>query len=92
MYIPYLNQTLLFIVVTVLTVLLTLSGVQVYYILKEFRLTVKKVNKILDDTEIMTSSVAKPIAGISGFITGIKSGSDILNLFLNLKKRKNGER
>jgi len=90
MYIPYLNQILLFVVVTVLTVLLTLSGVQVYYILKEFKQSVKKVNKILDDTEIMTSSVAKPIAGISGFITGIKSGADILNLFLNIKKKKNG--
>ncbi|MCL5091115.1 MAG: hypothetical protein M1514_03840 [Patescibacteria group bacterium] len=69
-------------VVSVLTTLLTLSGIQVYYILKELLLTVKKTNKILEDTELITSSVAKPIAGVSGFITGIKSGSDVINLFL----------
>lgn len=85
MQIPYLNQILLFLVVSILTTLLTLAGIQVIYILKEVRETFKKTNKILDDTGVITSSIAKPIAGISGFITGLKSGTDIINFFLRKK-------
>lgn len=85
MPIPYLNQILLFLVVTILTALLSLVGIQVIHILKEFHETVKKTNKILDDVQLISSSVAKPIAGISGFITGLKSGTDLINLFLKKK-------
>ncbi len=85
MQIPYLNQILLFLVVTILTTLLTLAGIQVVHILKELRETVKKTNKMLDDFQLISSSVAKPIAGISGFVTGLKGGTDIINLFLKKK-------
>ncbi len=85
MQIPYLNQILLFLVVSILTTLLTLAGIQVVHILKELRETVKKTNKMLDDFQLISSSVAKPIAGISGFITGLKGGTDIINLFLKKK-------
>ena len=88
MTIPYLNQILLTLVVTVLTVLLAISGIHVIHILQELRESVKKVNKILDDGQTISSSIAKPISGISGFITGIKSGMDVVNLFLNKKPNK----
>lgn len=86
MTIPYLNQVLLTLVVAILTTLLAVSGVQVIHILRELRESVKKVNKILDDSQIISSSIAKPISGISGFITGIKGGMDVINLFLRNKK------
>lgn len=86
MVIPYLNQILLFIVVSVLTVVLTIAGIEVIHILREFKETVKKTNRILDDTQMITSSVAKPISGVSGFLMGIKSGADVINLFLKNKE------
>ena len=88
MTIPYLNQILLFLVVAILTTLLAISGVQVIHILKEFRETVKKVNKILDDGQVVSSSIAKPIAGISGFISGIKNGMDVINIISQAKSSK----
>ncbi len=87
MQIPYLNQILLFLVVSILTTLLTLAGIQVIYILREVRETMKKTNKMMDDFQLISSSIAKPIAGVSGFITGIKSGTDIVNLFLKPKSK-----
>lgn len=87
MTIPYLNQILLFLVVSVLTTVLTLSGIQVYYILKELRQTVRKMNKILEDFQLISSSVAKPVAGVSGFIMGLKSGGDLIKLFLRGRGR-----
>jgi len=74
-------QILLFSVISVLTTVLTLCGIQVYYILKEFRESVKKMNKVLDDAGIISSSVAKPVSGISGFLTGLKGGADLINFF-----------
>lgn len=88
MQIPYLNQILLFVVISVLTTVLTIAGIQVIHILKEFRESVRMLNKILEDTHIVSSSVAKPMAGISSFLTGLKSGADVINMFLGSKKKK----
>lgn len=88
MTIPYINQILLVLVVSVLTTVLTLSGIQVFYILKELRETIRKVNKTLDDCNVITESVAKPVAGLSGFIMGLKSGSDFLRFFLDRQGEK----
>lgn len=75
------TQILLIAVITVLTVILTVIGIQLIYILREFRKTVEKTNKILDDTGLITESIAKPVAGVSSLITGIKAGVDIANIF-----------
>jgi hypothetical protein len=73
-------QILLIIVVMVLTAILTLVGVEVFFILREFRQTIKKTNKILDDSGLITESIAKPIAGFSGFLTGLKDSANIVKL------------
>lgn len=80
-------QLLLIAVVAALTTLLVIVGIQVVYILRELRETVNKVNKILDDAGIISESVAKPIAGVSGFLTGIKSGVNLIKLL----EEKRGE-
>ena len=82
-------QLLLIAVVTALTTLLVIVGIQVIYILRELRQTVNKLNKILDDAGVVSESVAKPIAGISGFLTGIKSGVNLIKL---LEEKKEGGR
>lgn len=85
MQIPYLNQILLLSVVIVLTTLLIIAGIQVIHILMEFKGMTKKMNKMMDDFQLITNSVAKPIAGISGFVTGLKSGTDLVKVFFKDK-------
>lgn len=75
------TQILLIAVITILTVMLTVIGMQLVYILREFRKTVEKVNKILDDTGLITESIAKPVAGVSSILTGIKAGVDLAHIF-----------
>lgn len=75
-------QILLIIVVMVLTAILTLVGVEVFFILRELRETVKKTNKILDDSGLITESIAKPIAGFSGFLVGLKDSANIVKLLV----------
>lgn len=73
-------QILLIVVVSVLTVILSLVGFEVFLILRELKKTVNKTNKILDDTGLISESVAKPIAGLSGFLTGLKDSANIVKL------------
>ncbi len=94
MQIPYLNQILLLLVVTILTTLLAIAGIQVIHILSELKTMMRKTNKIVDDFQIISSAVSRPVAGISGFITGLKSGTDLVNFFLKgkpLEVKKDGE-
>ncbi|MBI3559487.1 hypothetical protein HY085_03760 [Candidatus Gottesmanbacteria bacterium] len=55
------TQALLGFVILVVTAMLTVIGLQVYFILREFRNTLSKANKILDDTGVISESVSKPV-------------------------------
>lgn len=81
-------QLLLVLVVTALTTLLVFVGIQVVYILREIREAMQKVNKVLDDAGTISESVAKPIAGVSGFLTGIQSGAKLMKLLRDDKKEE----
>jgi len=84
------TQILLIIVISVLSFVMALCGFQVFIILREVRESIKKFNKMLDDMGVISSSVAKPVAGISNFIMGMKSGLEVINLLLEKKEKKNG--
>lgn len=75
------TQALLIIVVTVLTVILSIIGVQMIYILTEFRKTVEKINKMLDDAGSVTGGISRSVTGVSGLFEGIKTGLSIVNIF-----------
>lgn len=79
-------QVLLIVVVTVLTVLLTIIGVQVFFILKEIRHSVEKSNKILDDAGIVSGTVSKSATTLSNSFSGLASLGGILKLFAGKKK------
>lgn len=79
-------QGVLLFVVVVLTILLVVLGVQIFLILKDVRKTIKKANNVLDDTQVITESVAGPVASISNFTAGIKLGGTILKALKGKKK------
>lgn len=82
------TQTLLVAVITTLTILLTIIGVQVVQILKELKKTLEKVNHILDESGKIVTSISQPIEGASDFVRGLKKGANILNLLSRLFKDK----
>ncbi len=82
------TQILLIIVVLALTSIVSIVGVEVFFIFREIRRSMKKFNKMLGDVGLITESVAKPIAGFSGFISGIKSGADAIKLLTEGNKKK----
>lgn len=72
------TQMLLAFVVLIATVILSIIGVQVFFILKEFQNTIHKVNKVLDDTGEISESVSKPISMFSAMLMGIRGSSSII--------------
>lgn len=68
-------QLILLLVIITLTVLLVILGVQVFYILKDVRQTIKKTNKILENADNITEGIQGPISAISSFVLGAKATS-----------------
>ncbi len=77
-------QAVLLFVLIVLTILVLVLGVQVFFILRELRQTVTKANKVLDDASTITESVSGPLSTFSNLATGVKTGA----LLAGLLKRK----
>lgn len=84
-------QTALFLVIIVLTILLLVLGIQVFFILRELRKTIDKANKVLDDTGVITESVSGPISSLSTLVMGVKTGATVASL-LNLTKKKSSKK
>jgi hypothetical protein len=80
-------QVALFIVIVVLAILLVALGVQVFFILREFRKTVLKANEVLDNTNTITKSVSTPLSALSNFTSGIKTITPFLNFFKKIISR-----
>lgn len=93
------TQILLFTVVTSLTVLLIIIGIQVFLILKEVKKTVMKFNRILDDTTVVSGTVSrsvndlsKSVSELSGFASGIKTAFKFFHVFNKKEGKHNGSR
>ncbi len=82
------TQFLLAVVVISLTVMLLLVGFQVYKILKELQISITKMNKILDDTGVMTESVSKPMQAFSGFLLSLKGTSIVVPVLKFIRRMK----
>ncbi len=80
------TQILLIIVVSVLSAVLVVIGIQVFLILKEGKRSVEKVNKMLDDAGTISSAITKPIASLSNSISGLSGISGLLGWLVNRKK------
>ncbi len=80
-------QLLLIVVIVVLTLIFILLGVQVFFILREFKNTIKKANKVLDDTGVITESVSGPLSNLSMLASGVKAGAFIASLLRGKSKK-----
>lgn len=81
-------QLALFLVIIILTILLIVLGVQVFFILRELKRTLEKANKVLDDTGNITESVSGPISSLSTLVTGLKTGASIAKFFKKKEQSK----
>ena len=68
----------------IITILIVFLGVQVWYILKEMRASLQKVNKMLEDAGKVSGTVSQGVSSMAGMLEGIKTG---LSLFSALRRK-----
>ena len=84
------TQLLLTVVLSVSTILLIIIGIQLIFTLKEIRLSLKRINSIIDGFEKLGCSLEQNFSEVFGFITAIKTLFKTLDLLTN-KKNKYGK-
>lgn len=68
-------QLVLLLVIVVVTIIIVVLAVQVYLVLREFRGTIQKANKVLEHTSEITESVRTPLSTLSSLGNTVKMGS-----------------
>ncbi|HBB76752.1 MAG: hypothetical protein A2186_01140 [Candidatus Levybacteria bacterium RIFOXYA1_FULL_41_10] len=81
-------QTILLVVILILSILLVVLGIQVFLILRDLRETIAKANKVLDDAGQIAQSVSAPVSTISSILMGIKTGAIASSIFSKKGKKE----
>jgi len=84
-------QLVLLTVIIILTALLILLGMQVFYILKEIRQTLHRVNRMMNDIESITGKISGGVSSISSLTAGLKAGAIVASLFKKFKHKVDEE-
>ena len=82
------TQLLLTVVLTVTTVLLIVVGIQLFFVLKELRKTLTRVNSIIDNFEKIGSSLESNFTEFMGFFSGVKTLFKIIDVIHTKKSSK----
>lgn len=86
-------QAVLLFVIVLLTILFIVLGIQVFYILKDLRLTIQRTNNILEDVEKISDDVSNSINSISSFTNMIGGSTAVSAIFkvLSMFRGRNKE-
>lgn len=79
-------QLTIIVISFILTGLIVVVSIQVWHILKEMRISLQKVNKMLDDMGKVTGTVGDTASGMASLVSGLKAGLSIFGAF-----RKKGD-
>lgn len=85
------TQAVILSTIIVLTVLLAIIAYQLFFVLKEFRQTLKKTNSILDDTQEIVTQVKKPIESVNSIIAAVTTGAGIAHFLKKIKEESKHE-
>lgn len=74
-------------VLIVLSLVLTVVGVQLFMTLMEFKKTLRRVNEAVDLVENRFVSLTAPFQSLGGAVTGMRTGFKVFELFVNWLNR-----
>lgn len=82
------SQTLLVLILLVLTANVLFVGVYIIFVLKEVRLSVAKFNRLLDTVNEITAALSRPVIGAAEAVEGFRQGLKLVDLFRGWKKSR----
>jgi len=77
-------QLVIIAISVILTSLFIALGIQFWFILKEVRGSMQRVNKMLDDTGKITGAFGDGVSNMSGLMNGLRAG---ISLVTSLQKK-----
>lgn len=81
-------QAVLLFVIVLLTILFVVLGIQVFFILKDFRQTIKRTNNILEDVENISVGVSNSLESVSSMFGGASTIKSVVNILSMFRKKK----
>ena len=83
------TQLLFTVTLSITTIFLVIIGVQLIFILKELRLTLKKINGIIINFEKIGGSLDHGLSEVFSFLSGIKILFKLVDILHHKKNGKN---
>ena len=74
------TQTVILAVIIALAILLVVVGFQVFFVLKDLRKTLFRLNRLFDNTDDLVGQVKKPIESAGNLFTAMTAGVGIAHL------------
>ena len=87
-----LTQAVLLAVIIVLAIFLVVIGFQVFFVMRDLRKTLTRMNKLFDDTDDLVSEIKKPITTAGHLFTSLTAGIGIAHLLKKGEKHERGEK
>lgn len=81
------TQTVLLAVTIVLAVFLVVLGFQIFFVLKDVRHTLFKINTLFDAADDMIGKVKKPVESASGLLSALATGVGIAHILKKVQKK-----
>lgn len=81
-------QIALIFLILLLSIFLAITGIQVFFILRDLQKALNKLNRVLQTGEEIAQDIEKPVAAASGLITTLGAGAKALK---NVVKRDKKE-
>lgn len=80
------SQTLLVLILLVLTTNVLFVGVYIIFVLKELRLSISKLNRLLDTVNEVSAVLSRPLIGAAEAVEGFRQGFKLMRFLKNWKK------
>ncbi len=82
-------QIALIFLMLLLAVFLTITGVQVFFILRDLQQALERLNRVLDTGEEIAEDIEKPLGAASGFITTLGAGAKAIKSVIKRNNKSN---
>lgn len=82
-------QLALIFLMLLLAVFLTITGVQVFFILRDLQQALRRLNRVLDTSEVIAEDIEKPIGVAANVITTISAGAKAVKGVIKRNNKSN---
>lgn len=69
------------VVLVIITIILSVVGVQIYLVLKDLRKTIQKLNSAIDGAETKINAFVTPLQSLGGMASGVRAGIKVFETF-----------